>query len=422
MTHIRSLARAGTACTRWGLLALGLACSAVSANAEYRLSPGEVIEISVAGLPELRQRVTVQLDGSISLPLLGTLVVGGSSASDARAKIQSALATKVFRQKTPDGRERPLVIEFDEVAAAVVEYKPIYVSGDVSKPGELIYRPQMTVRQAVASSGGYDLVRNRTSSTLREAVELQADYVSLWATFAKEQVQMWGIRSELGGESDFDRRLLANAPVAQAALEELLSLEIEHAKARKTDYERERTFLQRAIAQADEQIAVFADQQKKEEQGTQADIQDLQRVTELFGKGALALPRVTEARRAVLLSSTRQLQTTAHLLQVTRQRTENLRQLEKLDDQRKITLLRDLQEAGVRLSGIQAKLQAIREKLEIPMGPQSAIESGRKPQITVIRKGENGRTPIIANGDFELEPGDFVEVVLRPENEQAAVQ
>ena len=42
------------------------------------------------------------------------------------------------------------------VVATVVEYRPIYVNGDVSKPGEHPFRPQMTVRQAVALSGGYD--------------------------------------------------------------------------------------------------------------------------------------------------------------------------------------------------------------------------------------------------------------------------
>ena len=43
---------------RSGVLLSGvLLCSAIPAKAEYRLDVGDVIEISVAGVPDLRQRV-----------------------------------------------------------------------------------------------------------------------------------------------------------------------------------------------------------------------------------------------------------------------------------------------------------------------------------------------------------------------------
>jgi polysaccharide export outer membrane protein len=393
---------------------MGLLCSAVSAKAEYRLNAGDVIEIAVAGVPELRQRVTVQLDGSISLPLLGNLMVAGSTSSEARAKIQSALATKVFRQRTADGRERPLVIEFDEVAATVVEYRPIYVNGHVSKPGEQSYRPHMTVRQAIASAGGYEVVRP-TNTSLREAIDLQADHASLWAAFAKEQAQTWRIKAELGNETAFDENIFKETPLSQATLSEILKVEAEHLKSRQADHEREKEFLRRAVAQADQHIAILSNQQQKEEEGTQADAQELQRVSDLFAKGALAMPRVTEARRALLLSSTRQLQTNAQLMNVTRQRGELARQLEKLDDQRRINLLKELQEVGGRLSGTRAKLQAIGELLRYTTRTPMAGESRRKMETTVFRKGESGGTHFVANGDTELQPGDVVEVTLRAE-------
>lgn len=416
MTDVRSLIRPGaSAAARWALLAASLLCSVASAKAEYRLNAGDVIEVAVAGVPELRQRVTVQLDGTISLPLLGNLIVGGLSASEARAKIQSALATKVFRQRTADGRERPLMIEADEVAATVVEYRPIYVSGDVSRPGEQTYRPHMTVRQAIASSGGYDVVHFRTSSALREAIDLQAEYATLWVSFAKEHVHIWRLKSELGQERAFDQNVFKEVPLPQATLSEIINVEAEHLKTRTVDYEREKAFLQRAIAQADQHVSVLSTQQQKEDEGAKADAQELQRVGDLFAKGALAMPRVTEARRALLLSSTRQLQTNAQLMQVTRQRGELSRQLEKLDDQRTMSLLRELQDAGVKIGGIRAKLKGIGELLQYTARTQTAGESRRKLEITLFRKGENGGIRIVANGETELQPGDVVEVALRAE-------
>src|SRR5215218_2683905 len=82
-----------------------LLCSAIPARAEYLIGVGDALEISVAGVPELRQRVTVELDGSISYPLLETtFMVAGLSPSAVRAKLRATLPSKLFRRQTPEGR------------------------------------------------------------------------------------------------------------------------------------------------------------------------------------------------------------------------------------------------------------------------------------------------------------------------------
>src|SRR3977135_2973329 len=58
-------------------LFVALLCSITPAKAEYKLHAGDVIEISVAGLPALTQRVPIQLDGTISFPLVVRLAVAG---------------------------------------------------------------------------------------------------------------------------------------------------------------------------------------------------------------------------------------------------------------------------------------------------------------------------------------------------------
>src|ERR1700688_1532719 len=75
--------------TRSLALAAALLCSMTPAKAEYSLHVGDVIEISVARLPELKQRVPVQLDGTISFPLLGTLPVANLSPAEVQARVQN---------------------------------------------------------------------------------------------------------------------------------------------------------------------------------------------------------------------------------------------------------------------------------------------------------------------------------------------
>jgi polysaccharide export outer membrane protein len=398
-----------------GLVTVGLLCSVVPAEAaEYQVDVGDVIEILVARVPELQRRVPVKSDGSISFPLLGTLLVAGLSPSEVEANIQAALATKIFRQRTPDGRENAVAIEPDEVTAVVVQYRPIYVNGDVSKPGEQAFRPLMTVRQAIALSGGYEILRLRMENPVLLSADLRGEYESLWTEFAKERARVSRLNTELGEKDTLDQKLLADVPIAPSRKAEIVSVEAEYLRTEQADYEREKAFLELSIKQGDEQIKVLSEQNSKEEQGMQADAEELQRVNELFGKGALPSPRVTDARRAVLLSSTRKLQTAAQLMQVKKQQDDIARQLERLDDQRRIKLLQDLQDARMRLGQIRARLQSVGEKLLYTAARSQVVRGNElKPELTVIRKGKSVPERIIVDQDSELQPGDVVEVALR---------
>jgi polysaccharide biosynthesis/export protein len=416
MTFLRSapVTKGGT---RSAFLFCALLSWSIPAEADYRIEAGDILEIAVAGMPDWRQRVEVQLDGSISYPLLGTLVVAGLSPAQVRTKIQAILPTKVFRQNTADGRERNVILDADQVTANVVEYRPIYINGDVSKPGAQPYRPLMTVRQAVALCGGYEIMRFRMNNPFLESADLRSDYESLWVEFAKEQVRIWRIRTELGEGDNLDQKVLQDVPLPASTISQIKRVEAEHLKGRQEDYQREQEFLRHAVRQAEEHIGVLSESMKAEEEAVQADIQDLRRVNDLFGKGNVAITRITDARRALLWSSTLKLQTTAQWMSQKKQREDVSRQLQRLDDQRRMDLLRELQEAGVRLGQISAKLQGIGEKLQYTALVRSQLirGSGGKPQIAIIRKGENGRERLVAEEDFELQPGDVVEVALRAE-------
>jgi polysaccharide export outer membrane protein len=402
------------------VLALGLWTPATPAAAEYRLEVGDVIEISVAQAPDLQRRVPVQPDGSISFPGVGTIVVAGLSPLEVQAKIQAALATRVMRHRTPDGREEVIAIEPSDVTAIIVQYRPIYVNGDVSKPGEYPYRPFVTVRQAVALAGGYDTRLMTAQNPSLLIADLKAECVSLWLEYVDAQLRGARIRAELEAKDSIDRPAWGEVPVSPAVLAEMLKLANDELKTRLSDYQREKSYLQQSLKQAGQQAAVLAEQSAKETEGVQADVDELRRATELLAKGSVISTRVTDARRAVLLSSTRQLQTASQLMQVRKQQDDLSRQLERLDDQRKIALLQELAAANVKSKEVQAKLRSAQEKLEYAASPK-ALGSAGKPHLTVLRKGPNGWESRPAEEDVELEPGDVVEIALSQEPSAAAL-
>jgi polysaccharide export outer membrane protein len=187
-------------------------------------------------------------------------------------------------------------------------------------------------------------------------------------------------------------------------------------KAAQTDYRKERSFLDDAVKQSDAQLVTLKKQQDGEEKGVQADEEELERVMKLFGAGTLPSPRVTESRRSLLLSSTRRLQTTVEVMRLQRQREDFLRQIERQGSQRSITLLRELRDSSVRLADLRVRMQALGQKLQ-PVGGAGAVPIGTsdlRPEVIIVRKVGQQWSRITASVDFDVEPGDVVDVALRP--------
>lgn len=411
--HIRG-GRTGALLAAIGLALLG---ALVPCRAEYRLSPGDIIEITVAGMPELKQRAPIQLDGTITIPMVGSIAAAGSTSADVQARAEMALAAKVIRQRTPDGRDRVVLIQPGDVAVTVAEYRPVYVNGDVLQPGQHPYRPQMTVRHAVALSGGVSMVRGRSATMGVEVVEVDREYRTTVLALAREHVHAWRLAAELEGSETIKQQRLADAPIPAATLSEYLSTESSYLNIRLLEYRNEKVHLQNAARLADEQIATLTSQEKQEAQGLQSDIDELDRINKLFGSGSLVSPRVTESRRAVLLSSTRRLQTIATLSQVKQQRDEFVFRLEKLDTQRRLEVLRDIRESQMRVAEMRTRLEAATQKLQVfgRIISADSASTGARPTLTIIRRSVDGWDRLPASEDADLLPGDAIEVVARPD-------
>ena len=149
--------------------------------------------------------------------------------------------------------------------------------------------------------------------------------------------------------------------------------------------------------------------------------EELQKARAAFGNGSLPSFRVAEFRRSVLYSATRQLQTTNQLMEVERARAQSARELEKLDDQRRIRLLTELQDATVKLTDERAKLRIVEQKLQLAglRPPRISDDGSSKVDITLFRSGKERHS---ADVDTELQPADVIEVSLRPEAVDIAAQ
>lgn len=395
------------------------------AEDSYRIQSGDSIEFSAASAPDLKTRATVDIDGQISLPLVGELKARGMTASELQAKVRGEVSSQVLQRRSSDGRQLSIMLAADEISVVIAEYRPIYVNGDVSQPGQQAFRPGITVRQAIALAGGVDVMRFRAQNPLLEEADFRADYDAQWTLFAAQQAKVLRLKAELEGKTDFDSKPLLAAPISASNIKNIVDLEESQLSTRNSLNKKQRDFLQSAIATEDNRISALSQQEDKEKLGVQADTEELERVKELFGRQTLPITRVIEARRTILLSSTRYLQTVAQRGVSERDRADLAAQLQKLPDERRQGLLSELHDAELELSQTRARLQALGDKLIYTGLVRSQLVSGKggEPTVVIHRKLDAGVTSLDASQDEELKPGDVVDVALHfPESSAPSPQ
>ena len=389
-------------------LALMLASGGARADDPYHLLTGDVVAMSVAGFPDLTQKAEVQLDGSLNLPMVGEVRAAGRTLKDVRERIRSALANRLIPVYASDGQEHLRAVMRDQVSAWIAEYRPVFVSGDVVRSGEFRYRPGMTVRQAVAAAGG--VMATPVATPAANTAGLEADYKGAWIALATTEARIWRLRTELGEDIAFDPSGLPPAPQEATALDDILRVEKQLRQARALDHERERAFLERGIEQINQQAKVLKRQLEVQKKTDLADAADLEKVTKLSDKGLITNTSMSDLRRAALISATMRLQTELNLMQLERRGTEVARDLERLDDNRQVSLLSELQQAQVKRAAEDAKLNALVSRLQAAGVALPEAAADGKITMNVMRAGAAG--PIPALPDLELRPGDVVQVKL----------
>jgi polysaccharide export outer membrane protein len=395
-------------------IAFAMVVSSLSVQAsDYVVRAGDVLEVSVAGIPELRQRVPVELSGEASFALAGELQADGVAISQLREKLKALLSKAVYRARQPGAGERAEIIKSEEVSLRVAEYRPIYLNGDIAKPGEIAYRPRMTVRQALAVAGGYDILRSGGGGSPLIKVELQGQLDALMIAFGKESARAWRLRNALGQAVPIDRTALAG--LSPDTLAKSVDLAAEHMRSYKADLSHQKAYLTLAINQTEQRVRALALQASNEEAGAKLDEADAERVGELYRKGVVPVTRVTEVRRAALLASSRFLQTTVAAHNASKDLEEFRSRLQRSDGGSRIELLKELEDSHAALESLRVQIEAAKQKLALHSAARrSLIEApAGELRISVFRASRESSERIVGSEQTELLPGDVVEVDVR---------
>ncbi|MCO5965395.1 SLBB domain-containing protein [Sinorhizobium meliloti] len=294
----------------------------------------------------------------------------------------------------------------EEVSVSIAEYRPVYLAGDIEEPGEQTFRPGLTVRQAVAIAGGYDLLAKNVGNPVLRSIELRAQYAALANEHAKETARTQRLEQELRLP-----RSASPAPIpSDNSLTEITDVEEELRQLRDTDHGKEKAFVKSTLERTELRITQLEKQYEYENEGLRLDTEEVARMEELRKKGLVTEKGILEARRALLLSSTRTLQTSVQAEQAKREREELRSKLLRLDDQRRIEGLSELQDARAKARALQVRLDAIAQELLLIGGGPTGDAN---PSIEIIRTApDGGREKLTVDEDAPLMPGDVIQVEI----------
>jgi polysaccharide export outer membrane protein len=124
-----------------------------------RIGVDDTFDVRVYGEPELSGAFRVATDGTIDYPLVGRLQVSGLRMGEIQKLLVEKLKDRILKD--------PQVV----VTIKDRNSQKISVLGQVAKPGQVNYYPNMTIVDAIASAGGFTGIAAKNSVNLRREVD-----------------------------------------------------------------------------------------------------------------------------------------------------------------------------------------------------------------------------------------------------------
>lgn len=126
---------------------------------EDHVGMDDTFDVRVYGEQDLSGTFRVATDGTIDYPLAGRLQVAGLRTGEIQQLLVSKLKDKYLKD--------PQVI----VTIRDRNSQKITVLGQVTKPGQVAYYPNMTVVDAIATAGGFTGIAAKNAVSLRRDVD-----------------------------------------------------------------------------------------------------------------------------------------------------------------------------------------------------------------------------------------------------------
>lgn len=387
-----------------GLALLAVIVSCVwPASAEfeqYKLGVQDRLRIHVSEWPALNAEVMVGPNGDISLPVIGQVRAADLDTAE--------LARAISRRLKEVGQ----LSELPDASVDIIGYRPFYILGSVTSPGEYPYRPGMMVLNALSIAGGaYRSDRFSAWDAERVAISSRGEIAVL--TLRQQDLQAEKIRltAELEGAEAFPSAPAGASSQLLRALEEqrrIFDGLQERRRLAKDMLELSITSREREIASLDQQLADVG----RKRLATETELQQVRKLVERN----LAVHRLFPLERT-LADILREQQELEIRKLGTGQTLADLRQeLANYDETRRNEVLAEIQRVNAQMREVEEQHAALLRLLDgaaqysTKVAEDTAENDEPQLRYMIVRSKGSDIDEFQATETTRVMPGDVVKV------------
>lgn len=413
--------RTGTRPATWlakALVGFTLAAGhpAAVSSAEYLLGPQDKLRLKIYEWrasrdvifewTALNDEFTVGAGGLLSLPFVGDIRAAGETPPRLARKIGTRLMQRMGLGREPD------------VAVDVVQFRPFYILGHVTQPGEFPYRPGLTVLQALTIAGGLRTREEDIARLEREVIAGRGEVELLSLSNVSLLTRKARLDAELAGASEIEfpnnlLRLRGDSLVSIMMDQEraIFQARRDGLRTQVRALEELKEFLAKELAALEKQLT-FHDTQIELVQ------KELAGVSALVKKGLSAAPRELGLQRTLADVQSSRLSAETALFRARQEisRTEiSILQLRNTFANEVTVALRETQaqlDETVRKADTASQLLHESEVSAPRLLALRAKAQQAEPVYTIVRPDGGGSVEIAATETTEVLPGDTVKVEI----------
>jgi polysaccharide export outer membrane protein len=346
--------------------------------------------------PALGGEFVVSDDGTIVLPVIGTIEIGDMDATKLAADIAKRIQAKTGLVDKPD------------TTVAILEYPPVYVVGDVAKPGEYKYRDGLTVLQALALSGGE---WRGTLGSGKNEIGLVGELRGFEAQILRSTARIARLRAEASGAETIESP--AVPPGTESGLaDDIFNQERTIFTTRAKELTRQTKSLSDLQELFTAEIGTLEQKTATADAGIAAAERDLNAVKGLVSKGFAVMSRQSELERVVASYRGERLDQVTAIMRARQNLAEAKRNMEGIEDKRQTEVASDIQAEQANLEQLRLK-RDVSQKLLLDTLSSSGSATGVQEasisySITRSQGGQKLTMPAVES--TTLMPGDVVKV------------
>jgi polysaccharide biosynthesis/export protein ExoF len=259
----------------------------VADKVSIRVAEWQTAEGTIRDWSSLTGIYTVGPSGTLSLPFLGEMPAAGRPTDQIADDIGSGLEVLFGLKNRPSA------------SVEMATFRPVFVSGDVEKPGEYPFTPKLTLSKAMTLAGG---LRRADGRFARDVISGKGDLNVYIARKGRLLARQARLKAEIAGKDSIDMpKELKDFPDADDLMNSELAL---------MDSRKKRLALQlQALADLKKLLAgeIVSLEKKTESQTRQLELakEDLNKVEDLAERGlALSARKLSSEQRAADIEAT----------------------------------------------------------------------------------------------------------------------